>query len=48
MSAKEQTTENAVLAVPRTENGSGKAIVQMAAEFAQREIAPLVAYLKKI
>jgi alkylation response protein AidB-like acyl-CoA dehydrogenase len=43
MSAKEQTTENAVLAVPRTENGSGKAIVQMAAEFAQREIAPLVA-----
>ena len=43
MSAKEPTTESALLAVPRTENGSGKAIIQMAAEFAAREIAPRVA-----
>ena len=43
MSAKEPTTESALLAVPGTENGSGKAIIQLAAEFAEREIAPLVA-----
>jgi alkylation response protein AidB-like acyl-CoA dehydrogenase len=43
MSADKQTIESPVTAVHLADDGRGKAIIQMAAEFAEREIAPLVA-----
>ncbi len=43
MSADEQTIETRVLAADPAPDGTGKAILRLAAEFAEREIAPLVA-----